>query len=96
MKLPLIHPRHGTVGPEPVEGLPARGLRLAIGDLIAGLIFDTNSMYTHYPKQFLPLLGNNSLFQATLNRARHISNCQKPVLIADEESFQQAVSIATH
>lgn len=39
---------------------------------------------TQHPKQFLPLLGETSLLQATLLRANQIPNLQKAVLIANQ------------
>jgi mannose-1-phosphate guanylyltransferase len=38
-----------------------------------------------YPKQFLPLLGAESLFQLTLNRVKLIPNSENPRVICNEE-----------
>ncbi len=38
-----------------------------------------------YPKQFLPLLGKESLFQLTLNRVKSIPNSEDPRVICNDE-----------
>ena len=38
-----------------------------------------------YPKQFLPLLGKESLFQLTLERLINLPNCATPRIICNEE-----------
>jgi len=37
-----------------------------------------------YPKQFLPLLGNKSMFQETLLRLKGVSNLADPVIVCNE------------
>ncbi|MBF0463045.1 MAG: mannose-1-phosphate guanylyltransferase/mannose-6-phosphate isomerase [Magnetococcales bacterium] len=38
-----------------------------------------------YPKQFLALFGDRSLFQATLDRLRGVSDCGPPMLVCNEQ-----------
>jgi mannose-1-phosphate guanylyltransferase/mannose-6-phosphate isomerase len=38
-----------------------------------------------YPKQFIPLLGDESLFERTLRRVRGIEDVQAPVVVCNEE-----------
>lgn len=40
---------------------------------------------THYPKQFLRLVGSHSLLQNTLTRLSDLKNIGKPIVIANEE-----------
>ena len=35
-----------------------------------------------YPKQFLPLVAENTLFQETVLRARHVQGCGAPIVVA--------------
>jgi len=37
-----------------------------------------------YPKQFLPLLGDTSLFQATVQRLEGINGCDSPLLVCND------------
>jgi mannose-1-phosphate guanylyltransferase / mannose-6-phosphate isomerase len=37
----------------------------------------------HYPKQFLPLSGDGSLFQATLDRLRVVPGCSAPMVVCN-------------
>jgi mannose-1-phosphate guanylyltransferase/mannose-6-phosphate isomerase len=37
-----------------------------------------------YPKQFLPLLGNNSMFQETLLRLKGVNNLSDPVVVCND------------
>jgi mannose-1-phosphate guanylyltransferase len=38
-----------------------------------------------YPKQFLPLFGDQSLFQATLQRVAGLSSVASPLVVCSEE-----------
>jgi mannose-1-phosphate guanylyltransferase / mannose-6-phosphate isomerase len=38
-----------------------------------------------YPKQFLPLLSDNSLFQATMDRLKGVANLSSPLIICNEQ-----------
>ncbi|MBI2792458.1 MAG: mannose-1-phosphate guanylyltransferase/mannose-6-phosphate isomerase [Gammaproteobacteria bacterium] len=38
-----------------------------------------------YPKQFIPLLQDQSLFQHTLGRLSHIKDCAKPIVVGNEQ-----------
>ena len=38
-----------------------------------------------YPKQFLPLLGEDSLFQSTLRRLSGVSGLEPPLVICNQE-----------
>lgn len=40
---------------------------------------------TDYPKQFLPLLNESSLFQATLRRVQRLKNVKSPLIISNED-----------
>ena len=39
----------------------------------------------HYPKQFLPLIGERSLFQITLDRLRGLAERAKPLVVCNQE-----------
>lgn len=39
----------------------------------------------HYPKQFLPLVSDNTMIQETLLRLRGLPNCQNPLAVCNEE-----------
>jgi mannose-1-phosphate guanylyltransferase/mannose-6-phosphate isomerase len=39
----------------------------------------------YYPKQFIPLMGKESLFQATMERLRGIENMANPVVVSNHE-----------
>lgn len=39
----------------------------------------------YYPKQFIPLMGKESLFQATLDRLRGIEHMESPVVVSNQE-----------
>ncbi len=38
-----------------------------------------------YPKQFIPLVDNTSLFQQTLNRLKAIPDCEPPIVVGNEQ-----------
>ncbi len=38
-----------------------------------------------YPKQFIPLINNLSLFQQTINRLSHLQDCAKPIVVGNEQ-----------